>query len=111
MKAKGTKIINELKKLMQSYRDGMVGVIEVLKELKEIETLLDDYMQEIKPKAVNFLEANNKSYDAYGYRFSIRVRTTYDYSHIKPIVEAEKQISQFEKYLDGLKEISKRGGH
>jgi hypothetical protein len=101
------KAINEI---MDSYHDGMCSVIETLIRLKEIETLLEESLKEIKPKAIEFLEQNNKTYESYNYRFTIRPRTTYDYSHIRPITETESQIEKFTTYLDGLKDIAKRGG-
>lgn len=105
-----SKAIKAINKIMQDYHEGTCDVINALRQLREIEIFLEECFQEIKPKAIEFLESNNKSYESHNYRFSIRLRTVYDYSHIKPIRETENQIEKFERYLDGLKEIAKKGG-
>jgi len=105
-----TKAIKAINSIIKDYREGNCTVIDALRQLKEIETLIEDSLKEIKPKAIEFLENNNKLYESHNYRFSIRLRTIYDYSHIRPIIDTEKQIEKFSSYLDGLKEISKRGG-
>jgi len=104
------KVIKAINEIMDNYRDGISSVTDTMIKLKEIETLLEECMKEIKPKVIEFLEENNKTYDSFNYRFTIRPRTTYDYSHIEPIKATEAQIEKFTTYLDGLKDIAKRGG-